>query len=71
LDALARHLPEAGMTISGATYDAVGGGQAQFQFGRYGRVRLAALQREVLIYEVVGRVRPLIRAGAPSFREAG
>jgi hypothetical protein len=65
LDALGKKAGQSSVAMSGTAYDALGAARGQFEFGRYGQVRLASGGGDLMVYEVTRRKTSLVRHRAP------
>jgi class 3 adenylate cyclase len=61
LDTLGKNNAHGGLAMSGSAYEALAAARQQFEFGRYGRVRLGNPGPEMMVYEVIGRKASLVR----------
>jgi hypothetical protein len=70
LKAAARDLPAGGLLITQTTFDRLGTAQAQFSFGRAGRIPVPGTDQGLLIREVLERRTKLVQDESPGW-EAG
>ncbi|MEX0789099.1 MAG: cache domain-containing protein [Anaerolineales bacterium] len=65
LDALGKKAGQPSVAMSGTAYDALGAARRQFEFGRYGQVRLVSGGADLMVYEVTRRKSTLVRHRTP------